>query len=158
MTIKKLRNIIALIFILGGLALSIAYLVNNSKFNLKTNKHDKTRTGIGYQRDIRVDFKDRTMVHIGDFTANMTPGDRAGKYVRIKLSARVDNSDVSEEMQEKNIIIRDAVINVLSAKTFSQISSPQGKERLKDEMLSRMNRVLGEGNVKELYFTKFEVR
>jgi len=158
MNIKKIRNIITAFFILGGFTLLIAYAVNTSKFSFKHNKHNKAKTGMGYQRDIRVDFKDRTMVHLGDFTANMSMGERAGKYVRIKLSARVENSSVSDEMKEKNIVIRDSVISVLSAKTFSQISTPQGKERLKNDMLGRINARLGEGEVQELYFTKFEVR
>lgn len=158
MNIKKIRNIVIAIFVLGTFSLLIAYAVNNSKFNFKSNKQNKARTGMGYQRDIRVDFKDRTLVHLGDFTANMSLGDRAGKFVRIKLSARVENSDVSDEMKDKNIIIRDNVISALSAKTFSQISTPQGKQRLKEDMQTRLNSVLGEGNVEELYFTKFEIR
>ncbi|HFU74349.1 MAG TPA: flagellar basal body-associated FliL family protein, partial [Helicobacteraceae bacterium] len=139
MDTKKIRNVVIGVVVLSSIGLLVAYAVNTSKFNFKTAKKNKARTGMGYQRDIRIDYKDRTLVHIGDFTANMSLGDRAGKYVRIQLSARVENSDVSDEMKEKNIIIRDNVISALSAKTFSQIATPQGKTRLKEDMRLRLN-------------------
>lgn len=141
------------------IVLSVIYAIKTSSFNFrKNNLNTKTPTGMGYQRDVRVDYKDSTMVHLGDFTTNMSIGDSAGKFVRTSISAKVSSSDAADEIKKRNIIVRDIIIKELSLKTFSQISSSKGKLKLKEDIKNSINSKMNDGQVEEVYFTKFTIR
>lgn len=51
--------------------------------------------------------------------------------------------------------LRDTIIMLLSSKTKDEMSNTEGKLKLKQEMISRLDAVLGPGTVKAIYFTEF---
>jgi len=51
--------------------------------------------------------------------------------------------------------IEDLVIGELSGKTFREVSTPEGKEQLKEELRVKINALLDRGQVKEVIFTSF---
>ncbi len=62
---------------------------------------------------------------------------------------------MAEKAKAKTGAIRDAIIMLVTTKSPDEISSSEGKQQLKDEILTRLNRILGEGSVKNIYFTDF---
>ena len=66
---------------------------------------------------------------------------------------------IPEEAFKKEVPkIRDSLIILLTSKGFDDISSIQGKLKLREEILYRINNVLGEGKAKAIYFTDFVVQ
>lgn len=61
---------------------------------------------------------------------------------------------------EKEPMIRDAIIRVLSSKTAEQILTVEGKEELKEELVEAINEMAGldEGPVVAVYFMEFIVQ
>ncbi len=61
---------------------------------------------------------------------------------------------------EKEPMIRDAIIRVLSSKKAEQVLSQEGKEELKDELIEAINEATGldEPAVVAVYFTEFIVQ
>ena len=55
-------------------------------------------------------------------------------------------------------VIDDMVTTVLSSKTFSEISTIEGKQALKQELIARLNAALGYQGVINIYFTEFVVQ
>jgi len=53
---------------------------------------------------------------------------------------------------------RDAIIMVLSTKTYASLISDRGKMHLKEELKSTLNSVLKEGKVANIYFTDFAMQ
>ncbi len=51
--------------------------------------------------------------------------------------------------------INDAIINILAARTPGDISTPEGKQRLKNDIKDALNRILGGEQVSNIYFTQF---
>jgi len=155
----KLKHYLILAALVLAVIALLLYVAATTEFNFDKSVGDKPpRSGIGYQRTIRIDFKDKTMVHFGDFTANMRWRDQAGKYVRVKISGRVTNSAAGREIKRENIIVRDVIINELNFKNFSEISTPRGKEKLKENIKRKINARLKDGQIESLYFTKFMVQ
>ena len=65
-------------------------------------------------------------------------------------------------MAKKKVIIspqvRDAILLILSARSFDDIKTNQDKLVLKEELLMQLNSYLNTGLIKNIYFTSFVVR
>lgn len=137
----------------------IIYAVSNSAFNFKGNTYkQKIKTGLGYVRTGRVDLKADDIFFLGDFTTNMATHDRAGKFVRVEIRLKMSDSDMADELKDKNIRLRDAVIEEMSLKRFSEVSTQKGKLALKKGLKERLNTIVKEGEVEEVFFTKFIIQ
>ncbi len=156
---NKIRLLAVVGIILTMLLALIVYAVSNSAFNFKGNiLKQKQKTGIGYVRTGRTDYKAPTVFFLGDFTANMATNDRAGKFVRVEVRLQMSDKDMASELKEKNIILRDAVIEEMSLKRFSQVATEKGKEELKENIKNRINQIVGDGEIQEVYFTQFIIQ
>ncbi len=78
------------------------------------------------------------------------------RYLKLGMEVEV-NADVSAALQANSPRIRDAIIMLLAGKTFSDISSPDGKVLLKADVAARLNQILGAQRVIRVYFTDFVV-
>jgi flagellar FliL protein len=54
--------------------------------------------------------------------------------------------------------IRDLILTLVTSKTFADIRTPEGKERLREDVIERMNHALQQPAVKSVYFTEFIVQ
>ncbi|NMB90550.1 MAG: flagellar basal body-associated FliL family protein [Chloroflexi bacterium] len=61
------------------------------------------------------------------------------------------------EINDKMPLIDDAIITLLSTKTFDTMYTAEGKEQLRQELLLSINRRLTEYNMIAVYFTEFVV-
>lgn len=51
--------------------------------------------------------------------------------------------------------VRDIIIILLSAKTYAQVSTKEGKDSLREEIRDQVNLFLTKGQIKRVYFTEF---
>lgn len=70
---------------------------------------------------------------------------------------------LAEKPDEKKIemttpAMRDSIITLLSSKTAEQILTPQGKEKLREQIQTRVNAISPEINVVEVYIVDFVVQ
>ncbi|MCC7107048.1 MAG: flagellar basal body-associated FliL family protein [Chloroflexi bacterium] len=66
--------------------------------------------------------------------------------------------ELAKDLRGQTAAIDDQITNILSAKTSGELVSNDGKQRLKDELKSRLNTVLGEDRVLAVYFTDFIIQ
>jgi flagellar FliL protein len=100
--------------------------------------------------------EDGFMYKLDPFIVNLFD-DRGVRYLKVRLDIELWDL-TEEEMTKKNPKIRDSLIVLLSSKNYEEIGSLEGKARLREEILFRLNRILGEGKAKEVYFTDFVVQ
>ena len=98
------------------------------------------------------------------------PGGR--KYLKVAMSVEFATDAAEfrraspEQRQEKQAefdkkiaplvpLIDDAILTVLTARTSAELSTAEGKQRLKEEIKERLNRILGREQVTNVYFTQF---
>lgn len=81
--------------------------------------------------------------------------DQGQKLFKVQMEFEVDTSEVQEEINKRMPQIRDIIIILLSSKTYNQISSPKGKERLKEEIRDTVNSFLIKGKINKVLFTQF---
>lgn len=76
----------------------------------------------------------------------------------LEVNRAADDKSFHEFLAENNHKIRDAIVFVLREKTAEELQSPDIKAILTDEIVKRINQVLGIDNVKTIYFNDYVVQ
>lgn len=158
--------VIIIVILLFVLLLSImgmiAWLISSSssdesevKEAPKEVKADKPKVSAPAQRGS--DFANiGPMYPLDPFTLNLL-SDSGSRYVKCTIELEQNNELLKPELDKKVPVIRDIIIRTLTAKTFEEVSTQKGKERLKDELVGKINEILTDGFIKNVYFTDFVV-
>jgi flagellar FliL protein len=97
------------------------------------------------------------MYPMSQFIVNLL-SENGSRFLKTSIDLEMDKTELSAELDKKKPLIRDIIIRTLSSKTFEEISTMKGKDRLKDELVSKINDVLTDGQVKNIFFTDFIVQ
>lgn len=85
-----------------------------------------------------------------EFTTGAAEFKKATAEVRKEKQAEFD-----KELAPQAPLIEDAIITIVAARTSGDLSTPEGKQRLKSDLKDSLNRVLGGDQVSNVYFTQF---
>lgn len=113
--------------------------------------------------DASTDATEASEEEITDFGAfyeveNMiiNPAESQGsRYLMINVGFESDQEEVLTELENKEVVVRDRVIKMLSEFTVPELSDIERRAFLKDTLLTSVNRVLQDGEVRRLYFTQY---
>jgi flagellar FliL protein len=91
--------------------------------------------------------------------ANLSSG---GRYVRCDIQLMTHDEEFLEELKLHDAAIRHTLLLLLSDQDGNKIKKPDGKEALRREALSQINRLMkeqsGKDAVESLFFTTFFVQ
>lgn len=77
------------------------------------------------------------------------------RYLAVSIAFESKSSSVATELEDKKVVVQDAVISHLSEQTVEELSDTNRREKLKNELREETNRILNSGTVDRLYFTEF---
>jgi flagellar FliL protein len=97
------------------------------------------------------------MYPMSEFIVNLL-SESGSRYLKVALDIELDSENLAAEMDKKKSLIRDIVIRSLSSKTFEEVSTIKGKDRLKDEIVTKINDILADGQIRNIFFTDFVVQ
>lgn len=97
------------------------------------------------------------MFPMTQFVVNLL-SESGNRYLKVVVDLELSDAKLIPEMNNKKSLIRDIIIRTFSSKTFEEISTLKGKDKLKDEVLDKINESLSDGQVKNVYFTDFVVQ
>lgn len=97
------------------------------------------------------------MVEIEPFIVNILDV-QGSRYLKAAITLEVDTEATMKEAEQRMPQIRDAVLLLISNKTFGEMSDLQGKLQLRAELLSKLNSFFRQGKVQKIYFTEFVVQ
>ena len=95
------------------------------------------------------------------FTVNLMT--QTGKrYLKTSLQFELDKDELKAtatqaEMNKKLPMIKDVIIDVLSSKSLEDVATTKGKNRVKDEIVKRINEFMIDGKVFDVFFVDFVV-
>jgi len=94
------------------------------------------------------------IVGLDPFVLNLSD---LGRYLKLSIQLEVSDETLQEAVKDKAPQLRDTIIMLVSSKSANSVSSPEGKFQLKDEILFRVNQVMGMDKdvFKNIYFTEF---
>lgn len=79
-------------------------------------------------------------------------------YLKVEINLEMEGVSSSKELNSKKSVLRDTIIRVLSSKSLEEISTTEGKEKLKKEIATEINMRLKDSQVKNVYFTDFIIQ
>ncbi|WP_420265800.1 flagellar basal body-associated FliL family protein [Candidatus Magnetominusculus dajiuhuensis] len=98
---------------------------------------------------------EQILIPIEPLIVNLTDKSR---FMKISLQLEVGDKKHEDIVKEKMPLLRDAIIMLLTSKSYETISGSDGKMQLKDEVLSRLNQALGKEIILNVYFTELMVQ
>ena len=97
------------------------------------------------------------MYPLDQFLVNLL-SETGSRYLKMTINIELSSELLTPEIEQKKPLLRDIVIRILSSKTYEDISTTKGKERLKDEIAAKINETLRDGYIKNVFFTDFIVQ
>ncbi len=121
----------------------IEHVINGEKQTQDKEKADKEEK-----------VEKETVVPLETFIINLA-GSKGRRVAKVNIELSVQNDTVKSEIDQRKAQIRDIIIIMLSGRSYEQVSSREGKEKLKDDLKDRVNEFLSKGKIKDIYFTEF---
>lgn len=96
------------------------------------------------------------IVTIPTVTINLADKDFI-RYLKVGFDIEVSTEDAKKALEEQKARIRDSIIILLSSKTYAELSTTEGKLKVKNEISTRLNQILGVPRVVQIYFNEFVI-
>lgn len=106
--------------------------------------------------------------NINDLVLNLTDAKGKEKMMKLSFSIKSTEPTIAKIVEENKAEITDAVITQISSRSAEELLTVGGKELLKEEMLTEVNKILNnatsgnkevqQNSVKKLFFTTFVVK
>lgn len=103
------------------------------------------------------DFKPKGMgvlYPLESFLVNIA-SDQGPKFLQAQMELELEDPAVEEEIAQKRPAIRDAVIVLLSSRSYRDLRDAGGVRALRSDLIRSVNGLLSSGKIKEIYFTQF---
>ncbi|NPA95818.1 MAG: flagellar basal body protein FliL [Thermodesulfobacteria bacterium] len=97
------------------------------------------------------------VVDLKPFLVNLADP-KARHFLKATLSLEVKDDEAKGLVEQFLPKIRNDILLLLSSKTLEDVITIEGKVRLKDEIMSRVSRIIGPGQLKDVYFSQFVVQ
>ena len=94
---------------------------------------------------------------LDQFVVNLL-SENGSRFLKTKIDMEQSDEILTAELDKKKALLRDIIIRTLSSKTYEEVSTAKGKDRLKDEIVGKLNEVLNDGYIKNIFFTDFVVQ
>lgn len=99
-------------------------------------------------------------IHLEAFVVNLADND-GRSYLRIGIDLGVESETPREKTEQRSEtvpVMRDSVISMLSTLKADDLMTPEGKKKLKLDLIKVLNDRLPELKVREIYFSEFMVQ
>ena len=94
------------------------------------------------------------LIPLETFIVNLA-GSKGRRVAKVNIELEVAGENIVTEIEQRKAQIRDIIIIILSAKSYDQLSSREGKNALRGEIKDSVNGWLTKGRIEEVYFTDF---
>lgn len=98
-----------------------------------------------------------TMWPMAPFIVNLSDN-QGERYLKVVMEIEVSDQLVVPELEQLKPKLRDNMLDLLTAKSFNELMDVGGKQRLRDEIVMRLNSFLVKGKIVQVYFTEFVIQ
>lgn len=91
------------------------------------------------------------------FIVNIYDGQEI-RYLKVKVEFGTSGPDAKAELDARQAPLRDAILVLLTTKTLQDVQDLQGKNQLREEILTAVNRIAPPGKINKIFFTDFVVQ
>jgi flagellar FliL protein len=92
-----------------------------------------------------------------DFTVNLADKDQR-RYLKATVTLAYESKALAKELDRRHAQLRDLMIEVLRRQMVDKLMDPDGTANLRSEMMTELNAVLTDGEIRDIYFTDFIIQ
>jgi flagellar FliL protein len=96
-------------------------------------------------------------VTLEPFTTNINDG-TGRRFLKVSLSLEVDNQAGADELKKMMPNIQDRILMLLSSQTMESISTIDGKERLRSQILREANTFMAANKIRKVNYSQFIIQ
>lgn len=93
-------------------------------------------------------------VDVPEITTNLADG----KFIRIELKIQTDSQNAAKELEKRNFQTNNIIIEELSELTEENLKGKEGKILLESIIKARLNELMQEGEVQQVYITSYIIQ
>lgn len=139
MNVKKILIISLIVVVSTGIGVGGTITAQNMNLFGKSDKVTK-----------KAPEKDGPLVPIGEFTLNL----QGESFLKTTITLEGVDSDAEVVLKEKDALLKDKVISVLANKSLSDVQSGEAREKLRRELLDKLNDI-SDNKIKKVLFASF---
>lgn len=95
-----------------------------------------------------------TLYPMESFLVNIS-SDQGPKFLQTQMELELPDPGLEDEITRKKAALRDAIIVLLSSRSYKDLKEQGGLKKLRADILRSINGLLSTGKVREIYFTQF---
>ena len=80
------------------------------------------------------------------------------RYLKMTIQLELDQAETEAEFEKRVPAIRDALLVLLTSKESHHLRTVNGKRRIREEIMSRANRLMHNGKITNVFFTDFIIQ
>jgi flagellar protein FliL len=77
------------------------------------------------------------------------------RFLSVSFGFQLASSEVAAQLEEQDMLVRDALITILSSKTVAQLTDAKQKEIIRYQVKKRLAQLLETEEIEGVYFTDF---
>lgn len=97
---------------------------------------------------------EQTIHTINDIVINPA-GTGGTRFLSVSFGFALESPELVQDFEDKEILIRDALITILSSKTIPQLSDPKQKEIIRYQIKKRISKLLETDDLSGVYYKDF---
>ena len=80
------------------------------------------------------------------------------RYLKVVVQLEMSNPELVSELNLLKPKLRDSMLDLLTAKSFQELQEFSGKQKLREDIMIRLNSFLTSGKIVRIYFTDFVIQ
>lgn len=97
------------------------------------------------------------IMELEPFLLNLADRDEL-RFLKVSIKLELDRPEEKTDFHNKVPAIRDALLVLFSSKESQLLRTVNGKRRIREEIMVRVNGVMGKGKISNVYFTDFIIQ
>ena len=98
-----------------------------------------------------------TIWSLDPFIVNLM--DNSGeRYLKVVMQFEVADPAIIQELELVKPRVQDSILDLLSSKTLADLTDTPGKQRLREEIILRVNNSISRGRIAKVYFSEFVIQ
>lgn len=145
---------VAIYFVTANILLS-RFEDNVSKASVKDGSHaEQTENSEENLEDVVLG---KFIYSVDDIIVNPA-GTEGKRLVLASLGFDVSSEEAFKEMEEKEVIVKDIIITIMSRKSLTELKQVSYKDTLKEDIKESLKKSLPEVQINRIYFSKYIIQ
>lgn len=153
----KLLKILILLLLLGGVGFAVWKIVLPMVLEPSSSPTAPAADEAPQPADEETPTLSNIVVPLPTFMVNLA--DPLGRrYIKLTIEVEVNSDQAAAELQNSTAKVRDAINLLLSSKSYADLAPAENKIMLKNEIVERLNQILGGPKVARVYFVDMVIQ